>query len=491
MESGDVVRGSIGYSYDNNLRVIAKDLNGYPQSIGYDNDGFVIVNGELGVTRDLVTGDVRSTQIGAITTSHSTNAFDEQDTLVAKYQSSELYSNQVDERDDLGRIVRRTERVLGVSSQYRYEYDATGRLERVLVNGAEAEQYSYDANGNRTSRASASTAEVGSYDEQDRMQTYGANAYSYSSAGDLKTKTDGAGVTTYDYDVYGSLRAVDQPSGARIHYDVDALNRRIGKRTGGARVYGLLYDKSRRPVAQVDGSNNLNAVFMYGLLPNVPDYIVNYSGTFRVISDAVGSVRLVVNTATGEIAQRIDYDAFGRVLNDTNPGFQPFGFAGGLYDADTGLVRIGARDYDGVTGRWTSKEPLIFPRGEANVYSYAGGDPVNRVDFDGRFYWLAAAAAVAAAAAAYELYGVYSKLKQNADNLMDKSKAARQKGDDVAKLRDTDPAADEAYADLEDSMDDFNLQVRKSQSDEIPDFAQETLLNLEERKKQSNACKNK
>ena len=43
-------------------------------------------------------------------------------------------------------------------------------------------------------------------------------------------------------------------------------------------------------------------------------------------------------------------------LNDTNPGFQPFGFAGGLYDPDTGLVRFGARDYDAETGRWTSKE---------------------------------------------------------------------------------------------------------------------------------------
>jgi hypothetical protein len=34
------------------------------------------------------------------------------------------------------------------------------------------------------------------------------------------------------------------------------------------------------------------------------------------------------------------------VTADTNPGFQPFGFAGGLYDQDTKLVRFGARDYD-------------------------------------------------------------------------------------------------------------------------------------------------
>ncbi|MGB8329014.1 MAG: hypothetical protein WCE62_02730 [Polyangiales bacterium] len=60
----------------------------------------------------------------------------------------------------------------------------------------------------------------------------------------------------------------------------------------------------------------------------------------------LGSVRLVVNVATGEVVQRMDYDAFGRVLHEYNPGFQPFGFAGGLYDDDTGLVRFGARDYE-------------------------------------------------------------------------------------------------------------------------------------------------
>jgi RHS repeat-associated protein len=34
----------------------------------------------------------------------------------------------------------------------------------------------------------------------------------------------------------------------------------------------------------------------------------------------------------------------------------PFGFAGGLQDKDTGLVRFGYRDYDPDVGRWTAKE---------------------------------------------------------------------------------------------------------------------------------------
>ncbi len=73
--------------------------------------------------------------------------------------------------------------------------------------------------------------------------------------------------------------------------------------------------------------------------------------TYRIISDHPGSPRMVVDTATGDIVRQMEYDAFGGIETDSNPGFQPFGFAGGLYDPHTGLVRFGARDYDAYTGR--------------------------------------------------------------------------------------------------------------------------------------------
>jgi RHS repeat-associated protein len=81
----------------------------------------------------------------------------------------------------------------------------------------------------------------------------------------------------------------------------------------------------------------------------------------------------------------MDYDVWGRVILDTNPGFQPFGFAGGLYDQDTGLVRFGARDYDPETGRWTAKDPILFAGGDANLFAYVANDPVNWVDPQGLF----------------------------------------------------------------------------------------------------------
>ncbi len=68
---------------------------------------------------------------------------------------------------------------------------------------------------------------------------------------------------------------------------------------------------------------------------------------------------------------------------DTNPGFQPFGFAGGIYDPHTKLVRFGARDYDAETGRWTAKDPIGFGGGDTNLYGYVVNDPVDFIDLQG------------------------------------------------------------------------------------------------------------
>jgi RHS repeat-associated protein len=81
------------------------------------------------------------------------------------------------------------------------------------------------------------------------------------------------------------------------------------------------------------------------------------------------------------VVKQIAYDSFGNVLSDTNPSFTvPFGFAGGLHDRDTGLVRFGYRDYDPDVGRWTAKDPIGFVGGDTDLYGYILNDPVNAAD---------------------------------------------------------------------------------------------------------------
>jgi RHS repeat-associated protein len=87
----------------------------------------------------------------------------------------------------------------------------------------------------------------------------------------------------------------------------------------------------------------------------------------------------VVDNNNGATLQQLDYYPYGRVIVDTNPGFQPFGYAGGLYERDTGLVRFGRGDYDPAVGRWTSKDPIGFAGG-LNLYGYVVQDLVNNFD---------------------------------------------------------------------------------------------------------------
>ena len=102
--------------------------------------------------------------------------------------------------------------------------------------------------------------------------------------------------------------------------------------------------------------------------------------TYYLGYDQVGTLKAVAD-ASGSVVRSIGYDAFGNILNETNPDFAvPFGFAGGLHDRDTGLVRFGHRDYDPETGRWTAKDPILFAGGDIDLYGYCLYDPINMTD---------------------------------------------------------------------------------------------------------------
>jgi RHS repeat-associated protein len=192
----------------------------------------------------------------------------------------------------------------------------------------------------------------------------------------------GSQTTSYQYDVLGNLIGAILPNGATITYLIDAKNRRVGKQMSGVLQAGFLYD-GNQVVAQLNGSNQIVSQFIYATGATSPDYMVSGGVTYRIFSDQVGSPRLVVNSSTGAITEQINYDEFGNVISDTNPGFQPFGFAGGLYDQDTKLVRFGARDYEPSVGRWTAKDPIRFASGDSNLYGYVLDDPLNRIDLSG------------------------------------------------------------------------------------------------------------
>lgn len=378
---------SVNRTYNNNFLLKDETVNNDNAALikfFYDNDNLLTNAGDLTITRDPQNGLPRSTLLGSVTDSRNFNTFGELDSYSASFGNSPLFSVQYPNRDKLGRITRKVETIGGVTDVYDYTYYEVGRLKDVFKNEnvTPVAHYDYDPNGNRL---------PGTYDAQDRLKESGGFTYDYTLDGELltQTKTSSGEITKYEYDAFGNLLSVTLPSNSKVEYIVDGIDRRVEKKFKGV-IQRFLYRDRVGPIAELDGNNKIVSRFIYGTRPNVPDYMIKNGVTYRIITDHLGSPRLVVDIATGAIAQRMDYDEFGKVTFDNKEGFQPFGFAGGLYDPDTRLVRFGVRDYDAVTGRWTTKDPLLFGGREMNLYTYVANDPINLIDPTGTDFWSAA-----------------------------------------------------------------------------------------------------
>ena len=372
------VAGTVSRTLDNGLRTATRTVNAAAISLAYDQDSLLTGAGALTLARDPNHGLVSGTTLGNVTDARTYTGFGGLAGFTARFSGTPFWDIQYT-RDPLGRITIRSETINGITDSYAYAYDAAGRLAQVQKNGATTHTYSYDTNGNRLS----ANAVVSSYDGQDRQTQAGATTFAYTLNGELQAKTAAGGTTTYLYDAIGNLLNVSLPGPIQVEYLFDGLSHRIGKKVGGTLIQGWLYDERSRIAAELDGAGAVVSRFVYASRPNVPDYMVKSGAPYRLVGDHLGTVRFVVKADDGTIAQQLDYDPFGNVISDTAPGFQPFGFAGGLYDRDTRLGRFGARDYHPETGRWTTKDPILFAGGDTNLYAYVSNDPVNRHDSNG------------------------------------------------------------------------------------------------------------
>jgi RHS repeat-associated protein len=382
----------LNYFYDDNFRVTDQELwvpnpnsDDFDRTVeyGYDQDGLVtsistydnswnMVAPPMNITYDPTNGLPVSTSLGNMYTGQTYNEKGELDSYEADYNSSATFQTSY-QRDSLGRIAQLTETIQGQQKKLNYSYDIAGRLWQVWRNDTLVSTYSYDPNGNRISHWTPTKVDSGSYDAQDRMLSYSTAQYLYTPNGELRLKVESSDTTHYTYDNFGNLVNVRLPNGDLIEYLIDGQNRRIGKKVNGQIIKRWIYSGQLSPVAELDSGGNVVSQFVGG-------YMIKNDTTYQLITDHLGSVRLVVDVATDMVMQKLEYDEFGNVTQNTNPDFQPFAYAGGLYDIQTKLVRFGARDYDTKTGRWTKKDPTGFGGGASNLFEYTVNDPVNRTD---------------------------------------------------------------------------------------------------------------
>ena len=334
----------------------------------------------------------------------------------------------IDSRDGAGRILESSETTDAGTTPRGYSYDADGRVTEERQDCVRIASYLYDAQGNRTelhrydAAGTETESRTASYDARDRLLDDGVASYTYDAAGRRATKTitSTGDVTRYSYDELGHLTRVELPTGTVVEYTYDALGRRTGRTTDGA-VDGStdtawVYGAGPAPLAQLDGRGNLELLYVYGTRSWLPDIIIapdaaGVRAEMVVIADHRGSVRNLVERSSGLNIGAIDYDAFGRftgVPSTLTRSYYGFAFAGGILDADSGLLHLGARDYDPETGTWIESDPIRFGGGDTNLYAYVGGDPVNAVDPSGNLvFYVSGGAEIGLANGLSASVGVY------------------------------------------------------------------------------------
>ncbi len=235
-----------------------------------------------------------------------------------------------------------------------YEYPVAGQarphaVQKVTTTGPDGatkvNEYEYDATGNQTTRKLAGVGETFTWDAEGKLAkvTKGnqETSYIYDADGNRLLRKDHTGTTLY----LGDTEVLLMPDGSQL----GTRYYKFGKQTIGVRVGTKL----------------------------------TWLG-----SDHHGSATLTVD-ATTQAYQRKRITPYGEARGPAPtawPGQQDF--VGGTRDDSTGLVHLGAREYDPTTGRFISVDSVIDgtdPQ-QLNGFAYANNSPVSFVDADGKRY---------------------------------------------------------------------------------------------------------
>jgi RHS repeat-associated protein len=107
------------------------------------------------------------------------------------------------------------------------------------------------------------------------------------------------------------------------------------------------------------------------------------------VEDHLGSTALVLDHNANVVDRKV-FEPFGKVHAQTSPVATSPRFTGKRQSAESGLYDFGARWYDPELGRFAQIDPIVqspFEPVTLNAYAYAGNDPVNNVDPDGRGFF--------------------------------------------------------------------------------------------------------
>ena len=254
-----------------------------------------------------------------------------------------------------------------------------------------AENFGYDPVGNRTTSQSRGTTRDYSYDNMNRLLGEDQYGYSYDANGNMTSKVDNSNgdTTTYEYDSENRLIQVTTPTSILI-YLYDGIGRRVAKTINGV-VTKYVYDE-KDIILELDENEQIKASYTRTLeideLISV-DRDTTGDGTLETTyfyhRDGLGSITAMTDSS-GAVAQTYVYDSFGNIKSSTGSVENEYTYTSREWDAEAELYYYRARHYDANAGRFLQEDPIAFAGG-INFYAYVNNNPVNYIDPLGLLTW--------------------------------------------------------------------------------------------------------
>jgi RHS repeat-associated protein len=392
-----------GYDKDGNVTLVTDSLGGQVTSI-YDPDNRLKTREFGGTGQTPLRLDITYTPRGQVAT----------ETRYKDLAGTQKVGYSVFTYDTAGNLthLQHQNGTAGVLADYAYSYDAADTLSSETDNGtpisygydanhqltsAGALNYTYDLNGNRTMSGYATGSD-------NRLTSDGTWNYTYDNENNVVSKTNisSGEVWTYSYDDRNHLTsAVDKTSGGtliqQVTYQLDVFGNRVEADVtvnGATTVTKYAYD-GNNVWADLNSNNQLQMRRLYDATDAVFARIDSAGNAAWYLPDHLGSVRDIESNATQAVIDHLDYDAYGKITNETQQANgDRYKYASYWFEVTTGLYHTPNREYNPLIGRWYSEDPSGFGAGDSNLGRYASNDPTNATDplglmgvfLDGCFY---------------------------------------------------------------------------------------------------------
>ena len=229
--------------YDNGLKKSFTYPNG--ESIEYAYDGnnrpaAIHIPGQGPITYNTYrwNSPTKITIPGGSTTEYTYDPLMQVKTILAKDPGANPVISREYTYSPVGNITQKNTE----HGNYTYQYDDLYRLAQATNPTLPDESYTYDALGNRLT--SAAVTGNWSYNLNNELLGFASTSFHYDDNGNMASKTVGAEVTFYIYDVEDRLSKVEQGAGNVIaRYTYDPFGRRLWKEVDGVRTYYVYSDE--------------------------------------------------------------------------------------------------------------------------------------------------------------------------------------------------------------------------------------------------------